>query len=320
VNQFSWLIAVTAGLVGSVIGCSKTEPSPESAASVDRSQVFRFAPPDGMEYTRTDRRTEEVAIVGAPVRRVDNEELRWRIRMGREGDGYRVKQDLVYLSLGRDGQTLAQGKLPEGISATLLIDNRGNLTRVEGLEKTAEIFRALVSPGREAEAEQLITTQTLSDLVASRYKIMFGDTIGRPSAPGSSWTITNPPGSLVSSRTVTVTGHEACGTATCARLQVDFKLDPKVVTNAGVSMVKSSVSAAGEDASKVAVKSANYDMRGWMLVEPATMLSHGASLTEGGTVTVTDAEKGGEVTIQIKGATELSYSYADNRVSERAPQ
>ena len=102
-------------------------------------------------------------------------------------------------------------------------------------------------------------------------------------------------------------------------MQVDFELDPKIVARTGASMVESSVRAAGEDTSKISVRDSSYGMTGWMLVEPATMLSHGASLTENGTVTVVDAEEG-EVKIQIKGTTDLSYSYADGRVSARAAE
>ncbi len=311
-NRSTWVIAVTAGLAGASIACSKEEPPPASPASAGHAQVFRFAPPDGTEYTRTDRKSEEVAIVGAPLRQTETQELRWRTRVERKGDEYRVKQDLVYLSLARDGQTLAQGEVPEGISATLEIDDRGTLKAVTGLERTAEIFRKLAAPGKEAEAERVITTDTLADIVASRYKLLFGDTIGRPATPGSTWTITNPPGSFVMSRTVTVTNHEACDGANCARLKVDFKLDPKVVEQGAVSMVKGSASAAGEDPSKVTVRDANYGMSGWMLVEPATMLSHGASLTEGGTVTVADPEQR-VLSIEIKGTTDLTYSYAGGR-------
>jgi VCBS repeat-containing protein len=191
-----------------------------------------------------------------------------------------------------------------------VIDSNGNLTDVKGLEKTAETLRALIAPGKEKEAEQMITPGFLAYIVASRYKVLFGDTIGRQATPGSSWTITNPQGSLVTSRTVTVTGQEACDSATCARLQVDFKIDPKAVADAALNIVKSRVSAAGGDPSKVTVRQASYGMSGSMLTEPATMLSHGASLSEGGTVTVADPTQEQGVTVEIKGTTELTYSYS----------
>ncbi len=318
-NQFTLVALVTVGLIGTSFACSKEEPPPASAASANRGATFRFAPPDGTEYIRTDRRTEEIAIVGAPLRRIDNDELRWRIRVERDKDEYRAKQDLIYISLARDGQTLVQGEIPEGISATLLIDPRGNLTGLKGLDRTAQILRSLVSPGKEAEAEPAINAESLAEVIASRYQVLFADTIGRPATPGSSWTVKNPPGSFVVSRTVTVARHEACGAATCARLQVEFQLDPKIVANAAANMVKSTVSATGADPSKVTVRSANYAMRGWMLVEPATMLSHGASLNEGGTVAVADPS-GLVLTIELKGVTALSYEYTkgpNSQLSQR---
>ncbi len=307
---------ITAGLYGSLLGCSKEEPppaSPDSATAASKGGL-PIRPPDGTEFVRTDRRSEEVAVVGSPLRQIETDELRWRTQVGREENGYRVTQDLVYLSYTRDGETLLQGEVPKGISATLLIDPRGELTGVTGLERTAETLRSLVAPGHEAVAEKVFTEQSLSDIVASRYRILFGETIGRPSAPGSSWKLTSPSGTFVESRTVTVTGHEPCGEAMCARLQVAFELDPKVVSDTAVSIVQSSLAGTGEGASQATVKSANYRMSGWMLLEPATMLSHGAALTEGGTVTVAGAEQK-VITIELKGTTELSYSYTHGRTS-----
>src|SRR3970040_2172313 len=108
-NRFAWFIAAAAGLGASAIACSKEEPPPVSPASIGQAQIFRFAPPDGTEYTRTDRRTQELAIVGAPLRRIDNEVLRWRIGIEQSGDEYRVNRDLVYISFARAGQYLAHG-------------------------------------------------------------------------------------------------------------------------------------------------------------------------------------------------------------------
>jgi hypothetical protein len=76
-----------------------------------------------------------------------------------------------------------------------------------------------------------------------------------------------------------------------------------------MKLVRSRVAAAGGDPSKVAMREASYGMSGSMLIEPATMLSHGASLAEQGMVTVADSEKN-ELSVEIKGKTEISYSYS----------
>jgi hypothetical protein len=317
VNRVAWLVAVCAGLGASATGCSKEEPSPASAASVAQGQKFRFAPPDGMTYVRTDKRRREMGIVGAPLRRVDDEELTWNISVEHKGDMYHVKQELVHVSDQRDGRILAEGKPPQGIAAELVIDKDGNLVDVKGLDKAAEVMHSLVAPGRETEAARLLTPDFLSDIVASRYKLLFGDTIGRDATPGSSWTITNPPGAFVSSRTVTVSRQESCDGATCARLQVDFRLDPREVADNAGDMVRFRVAASGGDATKVNVKHADYEMRGSMLVEPATMLPHGAQLDEGGTVLIADPD-GQEVTVQIQGTTQLSYSYPSTPTAARS--
>lgn len=304
-------LVVTAVLGATSGACSKepSQPPAESPAltSAATPMMFRFAPPDGTQFTRTDRRKDEFAIVGAPLRRVDEEELQWKVAMKRKGDQTHVKQDLVHVTIKRDGKVLAEGKVEEGISAELVLDRDGNLMEVKGLDKTAARLRELASPGMEQQVEQTFTPQYLSDLVANRYRVLFGETIGRSAAPGSSWTVTNPPGSFVASRKVTVDRHEQCGNATCAHLRVDFKVDPRVMSETAIALVKTRVQEGGGDPSKVKVKSASYGMSGSMLTEPATMLSHGASLAKVGTVTVATAAQ--EMTVEVKGMMEISYAY-----------
>lgn len=311
-------LVVTVCLGATSGACSKkaAAPPPESPelTSAAAAQTFRFAPPDGTRFTRHDRRRQERAIVGAPLRAVDEEELQWKVAIDRKGDRYHVKQDLVRLSFKRDGEVLAEGKVKEGISAELVIDRDGNLMEVKGLEKTSARLRELAAPGMEAVVGQIFTPQYLTDVVANRYRLLFGEIIGRPAAPGSSWTVTNPPGSFVASRKVTVERYESCGSATCAHARVDFDVNPRVMADTAVALVKASVQASGGDPAKVNVRSAKYGVSGAMLIEPATMLSHGASLAETGAVTVATADQK-EVTVEVKGATEFAYAYSPARVA-----
>jgi hypothetical protein len=307
-----WLLWPLAGLATAAFGigsglsaCSKEEPPAASPTRAGSAEIFRFAPPDRTEYVRTERRSEELDLAGAPLHEVDSRELRWRTRIEASGDRYRVTQELVYVAVARDGEILAQGTVPEGLSVTLWLDRQGNVTDVQGLERTAETLRSLVAPATEAELEEL---------VGPPYRLLFGDLVGRPAAPGSRWTIASPTGSLVESRTVTVAGREACGEATCARLEIEFELDPKEVTDAAARRVRSSLGAAFEDPSKVSVEDVRYTMSGSVLLEPATMLSHGAALREAGTVTVVGPERR-TITMRFQSTTDLSYSYDDGRLS-----
>jgi hypothetical protein len=314
-------LAVTAVLGATSAACSKepaqAPPEPPALTSA-ATQTFRFAPPDGTQFVRHDRRRHEHAIVGEPLRRIEEEELRWNVAISRKGDQYRVKQDLTHVAFKRDGKVLAEGKVKEGISAELVIDRDGNLMEVKGLDKTAARLRELAAPGMEAAVEQTLTPQYLEAVVANRYRMLFGETIGRQATPGSSWTVTNAPGSFVASRKVTVERQEACGAATCARLRVDFKIDPRVVADTAAALVKSKVHDAGGDPSKVTVRSTSYGMSGAMLVEPATMLSHGTSLAEVGNVTVASGTE--ELTVEVKGSMEIAYAYPSARVAEPAAQ
>jgi hypothetical protein len=303
-------VAVTAWLGATSAACSKHPgtPEPPTVTSAAATQTFRFAPPDGTRFVRHDRRKEERAIVGTPLRAVDEDELQWKVEIDRKGDRYHVKQDLVHIALKRDGAVLAEGNVKKGISAELVIDRNGNLMEVRGLEKTAERLRKLAAPGMEATVERSLTPEYLSDVIANRYRVLFGETVGRPATPGASWTVTNPPGSFVASRKVTVEQYESCGAATCARLRVDFNVDARVMAANAVSLVKERVQSLGGDPSKVTLRSAKYGMSGEMSIEPATMLSHGATLAETGSVTVVDPKQE-ELTVEVNGTTEITYDY-----------
>jgi hypothetical protein len=306
----AWLgLAGVAALAVTGSACSSQEagPPPKSAA-LPAPQTFRFAPPDGTHYVRIDRRKRDVSIVGTALRRTDEEELQWKVAIRRNGNDYSVTQDLVHLAYKRDGQVLAQGTVAEGtIAAELVIDHDGNLTEVRGLEKAAATLRALASPGQEQEAARMLTPQYLADIISTRYTVMYGETIGREATPGASWTIAKPPGSFVSSRKVTVERQEPCENATCARLRVDFTLDPHAIGDVAVALVKIRVAEAGGDPSKIVVKSASYGMSGAMLVEPTTMLNHGAMLAEAGTISLSAPNQ--DFTVDLKGTTEVAYVY-----------
>lgn len=310
-------VAATAWLGATSVGCSKdsvTPPAESPALTSAATQTFRFAPPDGTRFTRHDRRREERAIVGTPVRAVQEDELQWKVAIDKKDDGYHIRQDLVRIALKRDGAVLAEGKVESGISAELVIDRAGNLTEVKGLDKTAEHLRDLAAPGMQAAVERTLTPDYLTAVVANRYRLLFGETVGRQATPGSSWTVTNPPGSFVASRKVTVERMEPCGSATCARMRVDFNVDSRIMAGTAVSLVKERVQSIGGDPSKVTVRSASYGMSGAMLTEPATMLSHGASFLETGRVTLLDHSQE-QVTVEVKGTTEIAYAYEPSTVA-----
>lgn len=315
-------LVITAVLCGAGACSKEPERAPAqsptlTAAPAAAAQTFQFAPPDGTKFVRTDRHRQERTLAGTAVSSVEENELKWRVAIDKKGDRYHVKQDLAHLTMRQDGKVVADGDVQEGIRAELVIDRNGNLMEVKGLEDTAARLRALAAPGMEAAVEQTLTPQYLATLVANRYRVLFGETIGHPATPGSSWTVNNAPGSFVSSRTVTVERHEMCGTVTCARLRVDFKVDPRVLSDAAVALVRSRVRTAGGDPAQVSVKTSRYGMSGTMLVEPQTMLSHGASLSEVGSVTVATAGGQQQMTVEVKGTTDISYDYGSQPMAAK---
>jgi hypothetical protein len=306
------ILLASLSLVATVSACSK-QPTQASAANVTAAQAqaqatFRFAPPEGTNFVRYDQRREELSIQGSPLRSLAEEELRWNVQIHKSGENYLVDQTLAHASFKHDGQVLAAGDVQRKIAAQLLIDPQGNLRAVRGMDQTAATLEEMAAPDQKAAVHQLLTAKYLTDLVSTRYQMFFGDTIGHGAAPGASWTVQHAPGSMLESRKVTVERYEQCDDKQCARLRVDFNVNPQVLADTAVALVKAKLTAAGGDTSKIAVRRASYGLSGAMLVEPNTMLSHGTSLAEHGTVTIAGA-KNEEIVVEKTGSLVVTYAY-----------
>jgi hypothetical protein len=300
---------VALALGAAACSASDEEESARSGATEMQPETFTFAPPDGTRGVRTESHRYEASLVGAPLRNLEERELRWNVETKRNGDQFVVTQALAHVTVKHDGETLLDKDVKPGVVvAQLLIDKAGNLVDVRGLEGASKPLEELFTPGARPEATREFSPQSLKAFVATRYEETLGDIVGRPTKVGTSWTTQGRSGGPVISRTVTVQKTEPCGAATCARLQAIYKLNPRMMLSIADDIVAEYARMIGRAPSKVDVQTAMYSMQGALLTEPATMLSHGASLDETGKILFEGPKK--QMEIDLQGKTEISFEYA----------
>ena len=226
--------SVVALLLG-VAACSMSDEqeSSRSASAEMQPESFTFAPPDGMRGVRTEHRRYEVSLVGAPLRNLEERELRWNIESRHTGDQFTVSQELAHVTIKHDGETVIDKDLaPGAVVAQLIVDKAGNLVDVRGLEGESKALQALAASDPGRATERALSPQTLKALVATRYQTI-GDVVGRPTKAGTSWTAQGRPGGPILARTVTVDKMEPCGPMMCADLQAIYKLNPRMMLVGG---------------------------------------------------------------------------------------
>lgn len=292
-------------------------PAPPPAQPPAAPAKFTLAPPVGTSFVRTEKRSFQSSLVGTPIARRDEQVLRWQVDVGVSGDRYLISQKLTHLTMKHNDATVIDADVTgDAVSAQLLVDRGGHLVDVRGLDKTSKTLRALAGPGAKLDKvqEYALSPAGLKELVTMRYNVLTGDIAGRPATPAASWTVKGSPKAPVISKTLTVERIEPCGNTQCARIRADIDLDAVAVFNIADDLVKRRMREIGGDASKTQVQSSTYSMAGAFLIEPATMLSHGATLAENGRFVVAVGKQNLEVT--LTGSTEYTYDYGKPSVAQ----
>jgi hypothetical protein len=302
-------ILCLAALGGAALSCYK---APQQTSTTQLSSAlqgnFTFAPPEGTNFERTEQRSFEYSLVGTPLTRREEQELRWQVAVDKSNDGYRVKQVLTHVILKRNGETLVDSDVPkDAIRGELIIDNAGNLKDVRGLDSTAQTLHSMVKPNKSFDAaEERAMATELKAVVARRYEMLTGNIVGHPAELGTTWTVSSQKPGVIST-TATVENVEGCDGTACARVRQDAKLDPAIIRGHAEDLIKRRVKDMGGKPEHITVKTATYSMTGSVKVEPSTMLNHEAILNESGTFDAMAKEHPFQVT--VTGKTQYSYKY-----------
>jgi hypothetical protein len=302
------------------LGCSN-EPKTPPRSVVELTSAgggnFTFAPAVGTHFVRIEQRTVDYLLVGTPLSRREEQELRWDVGVHWSGDRYVVKQMLKHIVVKFNGAAQMDANVPErAIAAELVLDRVGNLMDVRGFNDTSSTLQSLTLPNVKLDAiqERQLSAESLKAMTTTRYAVLTGDMVGRPSMPGASWTVPGQSYGPVLATTVAVQHMEPCGTVPCARVREESKLDPSPLRAAVEGLVKKRVEQLGGDGSSVQIKSALWSTAGTLAVEPGTLLGHEGTISETGTVVASSGKRDFEVA--VSGKTQYSFDYSQPKVSQ----
>jgi hypothetical protein len=291
-----------ASLVLATAACA-TAPAQKGPAT------FTYAPPPGTKYVRTVKLVSEISLPGTAFRQLDEREFVWNIAIDREGDSTLVKQQLQRLVVRINGADVLDGERGPGadVSVDLVVDRSAQVTDVRGAEKAAQLLAALARPGAREVAQSMFTPELVKDIAVARFDMVVRDIVGRPTAPGSSWTVpdTDP---AVRSKTLTVDRTEPCGATSCARVSAEYAVNPRAGARRALQSAATFLVRNGVDPRSTEVADATLQYRDELLLETATMVDHGATFSE--TARVVFAGQGGQpIPVEFKAKLEQSSEF-----------
>lgn len=291
-----------AGLVLAAAACA-TAPAQKGPAT------FTYAPAPGTKYVRTVKLVSETSLPGTPYRQLEEREFVWNVSIGREGDSTLVKQQLQRLAVRINGADVLDGERGAGsdVSVDLVVDRSAQVTEVRGAEKAAQLLAALARPGAREVAETMFTPDLVKEIAVARFDMVVRDIVGRPTAPGSSWTVPDAD-PAVRNKTLTVDRTEPCGGTSCARVSAEYAVNPRAGARRALQSAATFLVRNGVDPRSAEVADATLQYRDELLLEPATMVDHGATFAQ--TARVVFAGPGGQpVPVEFKSSLKQSSEF-----------
>ncbi len=166
--------------------------APAYAQQENPDGVFSFAPPVGMELTRT------VTV----KRRVEVGPSSWKERFRRKEDvridpqpgGYAIVMTPVTVAGDVDGQRLSQRvqKALVGSPLSLDIDDSGRVTRVDGIEERLRRFRREAPTSLGNKLDVFCTAEGLIARQVAEWNRLVTGFVGGSATPGTTWTRKEP--------------------------------------------------------------------------------------------------------------------------------
>lgn len=291
-----------AALVFLAAACATTAPRPVAGK-------FTYAPAPGTRFVRTVKLTTETSLPGSAYRQLEEREFVWNVGVAREGGSTLVTQQLQRLAVRINGAEVVDGERVPGseLSVDLVVDRDAHITEVRGAERAAELLSGLARPGLQQVANTMFTPELVKEIAVARFEMVVGDVVGRPTAPGSSWTLTGDD-PAIRRKTLTVDRLEPCGAARCARVSAQYDVVPRAAARRAMRSAAAFLARNGVDPAKAEVMDATMDYRDELVLEPDTLVDHEASFAE--TARVTFAGPGGQpVLVEFKSSLEQRSAF-----------
>jgi hypothetical protein len=293
-RRLYWLLAALG------LGCATTPQVPPT---------FTYAPPAGTRFVRTVRLISETSLVGSPFRQREEQEFVWNVGFTREGDQTLVTQQLQRVALRINGAEVLDGERVPGnnLSVDLVVSREPRVVEVRGADRAAEVLSALLRPGAAEESDGLLTPELVRQIAVARFEMVVRDVVGHPTAPGSSWTSPDPD-PAVRSKTMVVDRFEPCGNTRCAHVTAQYEVNPQAAARRALRSAAAFLARNGVNPAEAEVVDASLDYRDELLVEPATLVDHGATFTKTARVTFAGA-RGEPIPVEFRSVLEQSSTF-----------
>jgi hypothetical protein len=243
--------------------------------------TFTYAPPAGTRYVRTVKVVSEASLVGRPYRQRVEQEFVWNVGFAREGEHTLMTQQLQRLAVRVNGLDIIDGERVPGsnVSVDLLVSREPRVVEVRGAERAAEALSGMASPGVQRASAPRLGTQQVKEIAVARFEMVVRDVVGHPTAPGSTWTVadTDP---TVKRKSMTVDRLEPCGAARCARISAQYDVDQQAAIRQALREAAEFLAANGVNPGDAEVLEASLDYRDELLLEPNTLVDHGATFSQ----------------------------------------
>ena len=291
-----WLLAAALGA-----GCATT-PAPVAP-------TFTYAPPPGTRYVRTVKLVSETRLVGSPFRQREEQEFVWNVAFSREGDRTIVSHQLQRVALRiNDAEVLDGERVPgSGLSVDLVVSPEPRVVEVRGAERAAEVLSSLVAPGAERTSGPMLGPEQVRELAVARFEMLVRDVVGHPTAPGSTWEAADPD-PTVRRKTMTVDRLEPCGAARCARVSAQYEVNPRAAARRAMRSAAAFLARNGVNPAEAEVLDATLDYHDELLLEPGTLVDHGASFSETARVTFA-SPRGDPILVEFRSTLEQSSAF-----------
>jgi len=247
---------------------------------------FTYAPAAGTRYVRTVKLVSETSLVGAPYRHREEQEFVWNVSYSHEGENTLVTHQLQRLAVRIDGAEVLDGERAPGMGVTvdLVVDPSPRVIEVRGAEKAAELLTPLLRDGVRQASDFSVTTELVRRFAVARFEMMVRDVVGHPTDPGASWPAADADPAIVK-KTMTVDRIEACGQARCARVSAQYEVNPRAGAVTALRSAAAFLIRNGVDPGSAEVVDATLEYRDELLLEPGTLVDHGASFAQTARVT-----------------------------------
>jgi len=268
---------------------------------------FIYAPPNGTRYVRTVRIVSETTVIGTPVRQRQDQEFVWNVAFVRQGANTLVTHQLQRLSLRiNDAVLLDSERAPrEAVSVDLLVSPEPRVLEVRGTEWAAELLTRIRDELGDRSGAAIRRDQ-VRQIAVALFEMMVRDVVDRPTAPGSTWTASDPD-PFIERKTMSVDRLESCGAVRCARVTAQYEVSPQAALSA-LEVAREFLARSGVDPSQTDVIDTSVEYHDEVLVETGTLVDHAASFSRIIRVTFSGPQ-GAQIPVEFRTRVEQSSTF-----------